>query len=372
MNPRHTSYDTVIAGGGYFGCNIALALAEQGHRVLLCETRSQLMERASYHNQARIHHGYHYPRSVLTALRSRVNFPMWVDGHKECIVDDFDQYYAIARPHSKVSASQFSRFMARIGAPLFPAPPEITSLFNPALTAQVWKVREYAFDAVKLRGMMEKKLHRAGVEICLPTTVSQVRESGTRLRATLILPDGTMELEAHHVFNTTYSQINRLLANSGLPGILLKHEIAEMALITVPEPLQKSGITVMCGPYFSLMPFPARGLHTLSHVRYTPHAAWLDEGKPHPAAAAFESGARPPSRFRFMQADASRYLPLLRECRHVESLWEIKTVLPSSEHDDSRPILFRRDCGLKNLHCVMGAKIDNIFDILRECRSFAA
>ena len=26
----------------------------------------------------------------------------------------------------------------------------------------------------------------------------------------------------------------------------------------------------MCGPFFSAMPFPARGLHTLSHVRYTP------------------------------------------------------------------------------------------------------
>ena len=32
----------------------------------------------------------------------------------------------------------------------------------------------------------------------------------------------------------------------------------------------------MCGPFFSLMPFPAAGLQTLSHVRYTPHFAWLE------------------------------------------------------------------------------------------------
>jgi hypothetical protein len=49
-----------------------------------------------------------------------------------------------------------------------------------------------------------------------------------------------------------------------------------MALVEVPEPVRGLGITVMCGPFFSVMPFPPRGLHTLSHVRYTPHEAWSD------------------------------------------------------------------------------------------------
>jgi hypothetical protein len=32
--------------------------------------------------------------------------------------------------------------------------------------------------------------------------------------------------------------------------------------------------------------------------------------------------------------------------------------------DDSRPVLYRRDCGLPNLTCMLGAKIDNIYDVL--------
>jgi glycine/D-amino acid oxidase-like deaminating enzyme len=372
MPPRHSSYDAVVVGGGYFGCSLALALAEQGHRVLVCEAGGQLLGRASYHNQARVHQGYHYPRSVLTALRSRVNFPRWVAAYPECIVDDFDKYYAVARPHSKVTASQFERFMQRIGAPLAPAPAAVVKLFDPALIEQVWTVREYAFDAVKLRLMLETRLAAAGVECCLHTTATHVRENGGRLALSLAHADGPCEVEGRHVFNTTYSQLNRLLNASRLPTIRLKHEVTEMALVTVPEPLAKSGVTVMCGPYFSLMPFPARGLHTLSHVRYTPHGSWQDHGEIHAAGAAFEAGARPASHFRHMLADSRRYLPLLAGCRQVDSLWEIKTVLPASEEDDSRPILFRRDFGLKNLHCVMGAKIDNIFDVLDECRSFAA
>ncbi|WP_406696638.1 FAD-dependent oxidoreductase [Singulisphaera sp. Ch08] len=64
------SYDVVVVGGGFFGCMIALHLRRQNARVAVVERGSRLLGRASYHNQARVHNGYHYPRSVLTAFRS--------------------------------------------------------------------------------------------------------------------------------------------------------------------------------------------------------------------------------------------------------------------------------------------------------------
>jgi len=78
------------------------------------------------------------------------------------------------------------------------------------------------------------------------------------------------------------------------------------------------------------------------------------------------SEGRPATHYRFMVQDAQRYMPSLAGCRHVDSLWEVKTVLPASEGDDSRPILFKRDHGMKNLVCLMGGKIDNIYDVLHE------
>ncbi len=65
-----------------------------------------------------------------------------------------------------------------------------------------------------------------------------------------------------------------------------------------------------------------------------------------------------------MSKDAARYLPLVEECQYRESLWEVKTVLPRSEVDDSRPILLKRDYELPNFTCVMGSKIDNVYDVL--------
>lgn len=122
----------------------------------------------------------------------------------------------------------------------------------------------------------------------------------------------------------------------------------------------------MCGPFFSIMPFPPRHLHTLSHVRYTPHCYWQDtENFTLPTSEIYHQAARK-SNYSYMIRDAGRYIPILKDCCYVDSMWEIKTILPQSEVDDSRPILFKRNQGLPNLTCVLGGKIDNVYDIPNE------
>ena len=121
----------------------------------------------------------------------------------------------------------------------------------------------------------------------------------------------------------------------------------------------------MCGPFFSLMPFPAQGLHCLSHVRYTPHYEWFDTvGETYRDPYAYCSRVLKVSNYPQMIQDAQRYLPLIKQCRYRGSLWEVKTVLPKSEVDDSRPILLRPGHGLANLTSIMGSKIDNVYDMM--------
>lgn len=349
-----TTCGTLIIGGGFYGCAIALALAERGKDVLVIEKEVDLLTRASFRNQARVHGGYHYPRSVLTAMRSRVNLPRWVEDYRACVVDEFEQCYAIARRFSKVSAAQFARFMDHVGAPLTPAPARLRRLFNDILVEDAFLVREHAFDAAKLREMMRARLDEARVPVKTGVEALRIGEN-------LLVETSERPVQASEVFLCAYSGVNTILEASGLPHIRLKHELAELALIEMPEELRQLGVTVMCGPFFSFMPFPARGCHSLSHVRYTPHASWQD------AAPADVLRTPRVSNFPLMLADARRFVPALARCRQLDSLWEIKTVLPASETDDSRPILFQRHWGRPNLHCVLGAKIDNIFDVLTEC-----
>ena len=41
------------------------------------------------------------------------------------------------------------------------------------------------------------------------------------------------------------------------------------------------------------MPFPARKMHSLSHVRYTPHAFWIEDGRdPYAVLDAYDGESR--------------------------------------------------------------------------------
>src|SRR3954454_420403 len=114
-------HDAVVIGGGFYGCSLALYLAQRGYRVIVVEQEPQLLQRASYSNQARVHNGYHYPRSFMTAMRSVVNFPRFLSDFGECIHNSFEKLYAIAAIGSKVNAYQFEQFCRNIGSPIRPA-----------------------------------------------------------------------------------------------------------------------------------------------------------------------------------------------------------------------------------------------------------
>ena len=364
MSSRRARFDAVVIGGGFFGCSLALRLRELGRSVVVIERENDLLQRASYANQARIHRGYHYPRSILTGLRSSVNFARFQSEYHDCVVSSFRKLYAIARQRSNITAAQFRTFCERIGAPTRRASPRDAALFDSERVEAVFEVEEHAFDAVRLREHMRREIERNGANLLLGCGATLLSQRGGEIAVTL--SDGS-EITGREVIVATYSQLNQLLHDSGLPLVPLKHELAEIALVRVPPPLASVGITVMCGPFFSTMPFPPLGLHTLSHVRYTPHCEWHDRpGETFVAADDVFDGIERRSRFAHMLSDARRFVPLLAEAEYERSLWEVKTVLPQSETDDSRPMLFRRNHGLPNLTLVMGAKIDNVYDVLYE------
>ena len=328
------------------------------------------MSHASYNNQARVHNGYHYPRSVLTALRSRISLPKFIKEFPGCIYSDFDKYYMIGQPLGKVTAKQFYQFCSRIGAEIGYAPQSILNLVNKEHIEAVFSTKEFAFDAQKLLQSVLEKLD-GKVEISLGAEVTEVRKNSTgQLEISYSTREGVERCEVDQVFNCTYSRINFLNSASNIMSIPLKHEMTEMCLVQVPEELRNVGITVMCGPFFSVMPFPSvryEGLvvHSFSHVRYTPHYEWMDgNGKYIDAHERLKKDPKN-SAWNYMRKDASRYIPLLEDCQYIRSLWEVKTVLPRSETDDSRPILCRFNYGMKGYHCIMGGKIDNIYDAIK-------
>ena len=355
---------SIVIGGGFYGANIALFLAQKNKgQVILLEKESSLLSRASYNNQARVHNGYHYPRSFTTAFRSRINLPRFVEDWPSAVKKDFTKIYAIARNNSKVTAKQFARFCKEISAKIEPAD-EFSNLFNSRLIEKSFLVEEYAFDASALAAWAQEQLELAGIEVRLNTSVTEITKQQSGLMVGYEYAGSLKKISAEKVFNCTYSGLNQLGGDFNGTHTKLKHEITEMALMQMPDSLKNIGITVMDGPFFSMMPFPPRGLHTLSHVRYTPHFSWKDQQDIHPYKKLEEYDQA--TRSDRMVRDAARYLPDVLEAKYVDSLFEVKTILIKNETDDGRPILFEKHPELPGCDSVLGGKIDNIYDVLEK------
>ncbi|MFN7709783.1 MAG: FAD-dependent oxidoreductase [Holosporales bacterium] len=369
MKMQSDSADAVIIGGGFYGSVIAVYLAKTRglRRVILLEREPNLMIRASYNNQARVHNGYHYPRSFTTAFRSRVNLPRFVRDWPQAIRQDFIKLYAIARRNSKVTAKQFERFCCDINAHIKPAEASLKQLFEPRLIEEVFVVQEYAFDTTRLADWAVKELQEAGVEV--RTSTRAIRISGSTadrgLRVATKSNMGEMtSITCQYIFNCTYSGLNQFAGDFPGTQTAIKHEVTEMALIQVPDVIKHIGVTVMDGPFFSMMPFPARGLHTLSHVRYTPHFSWKDDPEVDPYQRLDEYDRS--TRVDRMIRDVGRYMPSALDVKYIDSLFEVKTVLVKNEGDDGRPILFEKHSQLPGCYSVLGGKIDNIYDVLEK------
>ena len=57
------TYDKIILGAGLYGLYAAHKCGQKGQRVLVLERDPAPFMRATYINPARVHQGYHYPRS---------------------------------------------------------------------------------------------------------------------------------------------------------------------------------------------------------------------------------------------------------------------------------------------------------------------
>lgn len=352
--------DVAILGGGFFGCALALLFRSVTERVVLLERGGALMERASAVNQARVHSGLHYPRSFATARRSQRDFPLFVKAFGDCIQDDFRMLYAIARRKSRISANRFEAMFANMGAPVARARPAERALFDEKAVEAVFACEEYAFDWTRLRAHMEARMAANGVPVRFGAeAVRVVRRAAGGIDVT-VAGGGTVSARA--VFNVSYAGLNAVLGASGEALLPLKHELAEIALVEPPADLAGLAVTVMDGPFFSVMPFPAERLYSLTHVLYTPHEAWTDApGRPSAYATAAALPRR--TRWRHMVQDGARYLPALSEAVYRRSLFDVKTVLERNESDDGRPILVQEQAGMPGLYSVLGGKLDNIFDL---------
>ncbi len=351
-------YDVAIIGSGFFGLRLALFLAKKGKKVCLLEKENDAFAKASLINQARIHNGYHYPRSYPTAFSSHNNYESFIDEYKNCIEKNHKHVYAIAKKNSLVNSKQFETFCKKMNLPLEKADLNIKNLFTNDLIENVYMVEEAILNASKIKvKLLDELKNYSNIDFFFNTNVNRIKISKNLVH----LISKSNVFKSKSLYNVTYANLNELIETTNFEKIPLKFELAEIALIEPAKVLQNLAFTVMDGPYFSSMYSSSFKCHTLTHVRYTPHLSWNYKSGKIDSDKCLNLDHK--SNWAHMFRDSYRYLPALKNSKYLGSKYAVKAIVMRNEINDGRPIVVKKHSKEPLILSVLGSKFDNIYDL---------
>ncbi len=366
-------YDYLVIGGGIFGCYAAVHFAKKGARVALLEKENRLFTKASLVNQARLHGGYHYPRSIATAALSDEHKARFTEEHRPFINFSFEKFYAIDRAGSLTDGGQFERFCQFLGVKCERVGEH--PLFNFDRLDALYRTEEFSFDPVLIGDFYKKQIEDLNeIDLFLNTKIDRTEINGDNWRIEFRQSGNEKSLEAATVINATYSATNAINRLFNLTEINLMHEISEVALVKSKQ-ASALGLTVMDGPFASLMPWGLSGLLSLTSVAYTHHAASFDnlpvfscqnqnpDCRPDFPADCNGCPAQPRSNVGKMLAQIGRYFSEGVEFQPVRSLFTIKSKLRASHIDDARPTEISLLNQSPPFWCLFAGKINSIYEV---------
>lgn len=365
------AYDYLIIGAGIYGLYAAKTLLKRHPqaRVAILEYDQKPFQRSSYINQARVHNGYHYPRSFATAIKSIHYFNRFVADFGFAINNEFQQIYAVSARHSLTTAEQFVKFCERAQVPcrLISA----GDFFETTLVDSAFETVEYGFDADKIKNFLLAAVTDR-LDIVYNFRLASAEAVGDNY---CIADESGAMYSAPFVLNATYASVNQVITKFGFGMFNIKYEIAEVITCTVSEKIRQVGLTVMDGPFFSLMPFGQSGDHTLTSVMHTPHST-SHESLPVFACQKFNPNctpeqldncnhcpARPQTAWNHMRQMAKTYLHPDITLEYKSSLFAVKPILAASEADDSRPTVVKVFSDKPTFISVLSGKINTIYDL---------
>lgn len=366
-------YDRVIIGAGLYGLYSAWVCGKHGLKTLVIEKDSEAFKRATFINQARVHMGYHYPRSLTTAKKSADYFQRFCEDFDFCILRKFNQVYATSSNFSWTSASQFKKFCTDANIRCDDLPVE--AYFNQGMCDGAFLTEEYTYDAMILKVFfIEELLKLSSVEIRYNTTIHSIKEVNDSYN--IILSSGD-KVETDFVLNVTYAAVNQIIKKLGYEPFKIKYELCEIILCKVNDKLKDLGITVMDGPFFSIMPFGKTGLHSLTSVSFTPHVTSYEAVptfkcqkdvrkefcSPYELGNCNDCTHKPLTAWEYMSTLARKYLKDSYRFDYQESLFSMKPILKSSEVDDSRPTVIKVSNNNPRFISVLSGKINTVYDL---------
>ncbi|WP_455089439.1 NAD(P)/FAD-dependent oxidoreductase [Peptoanaerobacter stomatis] len=367
-------YDKIIIGAGIYGLYSAHLCAKKGEKILIIEHDSEAVSRGTYVNQARVHNGYHYPRSYSTAIKSSKYFNRFNEDFYFSINKNFNKIYATSSEYSWTNAEQFKHFCNYSKIKCEEINPN--KYFKEGLCDGAFETEEYTFDAVEIKKYFIEKLKEFNsVEIVYSSIILSIEKLEKEFK---IITENQIYYTGF-VLNATYASTNQINRFLDYDYFKIKYEICEIILCKTTKNLEEVGITVMDGPFFSVMPFGLTNYHSLTSVTFTPHMTSYEElpsfecqnkfTEKEKYCSPFQLGNcnicenKPNTAWDYMYKLSKKYLKEDIDLFYEKSLFSMKPILQASEIDDSRPTVIKKFSENPTFISVLSGKINTIYDL---------
>lgn len=365
----------IILGAGLYGLYSANYLRQKcskNEKIIVLECDPTPFRRATYINQARVHMGYHYPRSFSTAIKSAHYFNRFMEDYAFCVLTKFDQVYATSSSFSWTDAKQFRKFCHDAQIRCDDVNP--SKYFNDGMCDGAFLTEEYTYDAQILKEYLLKEISKSdNVEIIYNVKINRIEQKEDFFEINTQSGD---TYKTDFLLNATYASTNQITQMLGFEPFKIKYELCEIILCTVNDKLKNVGITVMDGPFFSIMPFGKTPYHSLTSVTFTPHITSYDTVptfecqehskefcSPEHLGNCNDCPAKPQSAWPYMSNLAKKYLKEEYGFEYSHSLFSMKPILKASEIDDSRPTVIKMHSSSPTFVSVLSGKINTVYDL---------
>lgn len=284
---RERRTEVAVLGAGILGCLTALHCARLGLTVTVVEREPSMWQRASLHNEGKVHLGLVYAQGSATTrealLRDALRFAPEIEHALDAQVDwpalRTNGFRYMVMPDSQRDASALAARYAEVdeahrrwGRPAYLGEyverlVESATVVDEQSGLPCFVTAERAIDPIALRAIVLDRLAReTNVEVLLSTTAQQVEQSDGGPRITLSDGDVTTSLRARTVIDCRWEHQGAGIDNRSAPLRNVRVKAAVRLLVDAPVPTA----TLVSGPYGDLV----------QHRDYA-YVSWYPEARLH-------------------------------------------------------------------------------------------
>lgn len=247
----------VIIGAGIHGCFLASYLSKYNFKIYLLDKNNSICKGTSASTHNRANRGYHYPRSQLTMLECMQSYDFFKKNYRN-FLEEIDSYYCIEKT-SKVNFKKYQDIFKK--SKLYYKKINKNTFIKPNLIEGIIKAQEGCFNHYKIIKFLSKQLNRNNIHKKFNFELKDVQLDDSNI----VFKSKNKKLKLNNlscIVNTTYDNSNAILKLFNIKSFK-KYLYQNTEIPVVFSKKKFPGITVMDGPYATIMPYAGKKNHYL-------------------------------------------------------------------------------------------------------------